>query len=483
MSGVTIALAAVWAFFVGRRADKLGRNFAGWFLLSFLISPLLSWIVLEMFGESDELKNKKKISKSLIEEKSIENETSEIVNENIPFTESVNKNLVPEKLIEEPQVVNIKSDTVIQEDINDTPDSARVNEPIFEKKKISFFENLQTPQKVIYSISTVAISFVLCFAFAQSLDSELSMKETWFVWVFFIAVQTWLQNKFWSSNTPVTINYKQPQLSRIKNWFLLRKKKLYLSLAILLLLTVVAVSIDPLYRYYEKRKIEKLAEPRKLPNKFAPLIGVIGSSLNTKYSEGDIYLNLSLYIDENRKISEYRLKNLHQFISDKNDEQIEVVEEPEQYQITAGGYRYLEYYPYTKYWQEPKWGTRTRKKIIKRPKFVLDEQSAFVTKYADKILFKNLYNKLVDIGYYTGDYLSFYSSYALDMPRMFTLSFTGAGGFEIKSVSISRFSMTRNIGNNGELVGYSYNGSIENAGYVSADEYSKITDWEIKWND
>ena len=483
MSGVTLILAIVWAFFVGMRADKLGRNFAGWLLLSFLISPLLSWIVLEMFGESDELKNKNKVSTTLGEEKSIENETLEIISENVPFTESVYSNSEPEKLIEEPQLENIKSETVIYEEIKNTPTSAKVGDPVFEKRKISFFENLQTPQKVIYSISTVAISFVVCYAFAQSLDYNLRMKETWFVWVIFIAVQTWLQNKFWSSNTPVTINYKQPQLSRIKSWFLIRKKKLYLGVVILFLLVLVAVSIDPLYKSYEKHKIEKLAEPRKLPNKSASMIGIIGSSLNTKYNGGDIYLNLSLSIDDKREISKYRLKNLHQFISDKNDEQIEVVEEPEQYQISEGHYEFSDYYPYNKYWQPPRWGTRTRKRVINKPKFALDEQSVFVTKYADKILFRNLYNKLVDIGYYTGDYLSFYSSYALDMPRMLTITFTGAGGFEIKSVSISRFSMIRNIGNNGELVGYSYYGSVKNTGYVSADEYSKITDWEIMWND
>jgi hypothetical protein len=44
-----------FAFFVGRRAKHMGKSFLAWFLLSLIISPLISWLILEIRNDNSEI--------------------------------------------------------------------------------------------------------------------------------------------------------------------------------------------------------------------------------------------------------------------------------------------------------------------------------------------------------------------------------------------------------------------------------------------
>lgn len=63
MIGIIISILYIGCIsLVGNRAIKLGRSLFFWVFLSFLISPLISWIILEMMGEDKENLTQKKES-------------------------------------------------------------------------------------------------------------------------------------------------------------------------------------------------------------------------------------------------------------------------------------------------------------------------------------------------------------------------------------------------------------------------------------
>lgn len=47
-----LILKTLFSYFVATRAERLNRSYWNWFIASFLLSPLLVWIVLEISGQA-----------------------------------------------------------------------------------------------------------------------------------------------------------------------------------------------------------------------------------------------------------------------------------------------------------------------------------------------------------------------------------------------------------------------------------------------
>lgn len=81
--------------------------------------------------------------------------------------------------------------------------------------KKSFVFPLTFTQKIIFSISAFLLFLVISYAFAESVDYKMRIKETWGVWVIFILIQAWLQNKIWNTNSEVSFTLFFPNISNL----------------------------------------------------------------------------------------------------------------------------------------------------------------------------------------------------------------------------------------------------------------------------
>lgn len=121
-----------------------------------------------------------------------------------------------------------------------------------------FEKGLTHSQKIIFSLSVFSILLIICYAFAESLDSKMRMKETWFVWVGFILSQAWFQNKFWNntgSNFQITL--KRPELSGLKEIWFIHKHKILIVIGAVIIVSIIGLSIEPLNNYFEQQEIRR----------------------------------------------------------------------------------------------------------------------------------------------------------------------------------------------------------------------------------
>lgn len=85
----------------------------------------------------------------------------------------------------------------------------------FNKKLITI--PLNQTQKIIYSISIFLIAFILAYVIAEDYDSDLLLSNTWGIWIIFILVQAWFQNKLWNSGDSLNITFFFPNVSHLSN--------------------------------------------------------------------------------------------------------------------------------------------------------------------------------------------------------------------------------------------------------------------------
>jgi hypothetical protein len=85
----------------------------------------------------------------------------------------------------------------------------------FDKKIFTF--SLNQTQKIICGISTFLIVLVLAYAIAEEIDSDLQISNTWGIWIIFILIQAWFQNKLWNSNDSLNFALLFPNVSHLFN--------------------------------------------------------------------------------------------------------------------------------------------------------------------------------------------------------------------------------------------------------------------------
>lgn len=125
-----------------------------------------------------------------------------------------------------------------------------------------FEKTLTQSQKVIFSLSIFSILLVICFALAESVDYKMRMKETWFIWVGFIISQAWFQNKFWNTGTKFEIAAKQPDLSGIKRVWIKYKRQFFIAFAVIAVIIIIGVSIEPISNYLEEQESKRKEQAR-----------------------------------------------------------------------------------------------------------------------------------------------------------------------------------------------------------------------------
>ncbi len=75
----------------------------------------------------------------------------------------------------------------------------------FNQKEISFLQNLSLPQKIIWCAAAFGITFIIFWVLAEAIDGHVRLQKTWIVWIGFLIVQTWVQNKIWSQNPAIKL--------------------------------------------------------------------------------------------------------------------------------------------------------------------------------------------------------------------------------------------------------------------------------------
>jgi hypothetical protein len=62
-------------------------------------------------------------------------------------------------------------------------------------------KNATLAKRVIYSLSGFSITLVSFLAWAQSLTGgNITFTGTWFLWIAFVLLQTWFQNRIWNED-------------------------------------------------------------------------------------------------------------------------------------------------------------------------------------------------------------------------------------------------------------------------------------------
>lgn len=223
MNPFTIVVLFIFGILIGYRANRLGRDFLIWMICAMIFTPILTWIALEISGKTDEKKEEEK--KNLIpkNETTAEPDTEVITPSGNDFKFSSTKetdlleSYPTEEYIEEKSTPNDKQeDEEKQSETNETLNNSTANEqvltnetkaPTYNKwftKKVFAISTNQT-QKVIYGISVFLITLILAYAIAENIDSEMRISQTWGVWIIFILVQAWFQNKLWNSDTTLNL--------------------------------------------------------------------------------------------------------------------------------------------------------------------------------------------------------------------------------------------------------------------------------------
>ncbi|MBL0310332.1 MAG: hypothetical protein IPP77_11850 [Bacteroidetes bacterium] len=238
MNPSTIVVLFIFGLLIGYRADRLGRNFLIWMICAMIFTPILTWIALEISGKSDDMKEEEKKNLILKNEPIAEPDTEVITPngnvfrfvsrkegdfeessstlESVEQTSPHNKeekqelNSVEEKLTNEAQQLLAVDGKTSKTDATTVP-----NGKWFNKKTLAV--SLNQTQKIIYSISTFLITLVLAYAIAEDIDSEMTISETWGIWIIFILIQAWFQNKLWNSDPNVNFVFYFPRISGLLN--------------------------------------------------------------------------------------------------------------------------------------------------------------------------------------------------------------------------------------------------------------------------
>jgi hypothetical protein len=306
-------------------------------------------------------------------------------------------------------------------------------------------------QKIIFSLSAFAVFLVIAYAFAESLDYKMRIKKTWLVWIAFILLQAWLQNLLWSSKFRIAINFKIPSITpHVKKFWLKNKKTFYILIVVISVLAIGVLSINPVESYLKQKKLEKLAELKSLPSKSSSILNIKNAFASISFSNERMYLSLDVYVDTTIQISRYNLKNLYQFISDQNDQQISFNE-------NSGNW-------------------------VHSPRFKLESQDDFVIKYLEKEKLHQLYDSLYSKSYEVpATFGHFFSQVVNALPVYITIKFMDSNGLGITSISLSKSKMKEVSAPNGIISQYSFKEDIETTN-VSSTDYEKITNWEISGN-
>lgn len=425
VSLIQVLILATWSYYVGKYAVRLQRDIGFWFILSLLISPLLTSLILWGIGVPKDLRVKKYVSKTTNAEigSNVNNPEPEL---EVPASSLQVEMSIPISFVADKPTPDLISDKLTTIEL---AQPLPKEENIIDRKEITLFKNLQLPQKIIYSLSLFSLFFILCFVYAKSTDYKVRLTETWFIWVSFIITQTWLQNKLWSLGSSFSISFNQSKLLKIKRWFTRKKKQVLITISILSVIVTSTYLIIAWIEYTEKQKTEQLANLKSLPDQSAFNIGIAKASAKLKYIDGYTYLNLEILLDKQRPLSKETLKRLFKYINTKKGEHLE-------------------------------------------------DESSFIEIYSDKNRFINLYNELVAVGYIQPGFQRFYNIFALKIPKVLKLTFTEENGNEIKSFHLDRLkSMKAFNGKDGDCT---FNGKIEKSGFLSEDEYLRIKNWKIE---
>lgn len=248
MSSFTIFFLFILGILVGFRAKNLGRSFFVWTICSFFFTPLITWLILEISGNKNEItESNKTVTKKVRmpfqfqsietqEEDKLKNSASnnfqtkkeDVFDHNFAEQNStINNDLVVENesLGESKQHISIEK---LQSNSNNSisKDLSNHSFKAFSSKVVSF--SLTKSQKTIYGISSFLIVFIIAFVFAEDIDSNIELRNTWGIWIVFIILQAWVQNKIWNSDNQsmVTIYYPNiPIFSKLMGPNVVSQKK------------------------------------------------------------------------------------------------------------------------------------------------------------------------------------------------------------------------------------------------------------------
>lgn len=125
------------------------------------------------------------------------------------------------------------------------------------KKKI-FTKQLGLREKIIVSVSFLLSVLIICLALADDAGGygeKLTIKDTWGIWLAFIGIQAWIQNKIWSERFQLTFRYPyiKPVIIRPAAYVLLFAGMIFIAF-----MTYMALRGNNERNNQEKRKIEKL---------------------------------------------------------------------------------------------------------------------------------------------------------------------------------------------------------------------------------
>ncbi len=407
--------------------------------------------------------------------------------------EAIQIDEIPVEKIEEKRMQEVELVTPNETESNsETIDESKKEQKSDRWNTWKFEKTLTNSQKVIFSLSVFAVLLVISFAMAESFDEEMKMSETWFIWVGFIVSQAWLQNKFWNSGLSFELKARKPDTSKLNFFWTKHRKKFFVSVAVFSVLVVLGFCIDPFMEYLHERELKKLAQPITLPAK-SNMRFINTATAIIKYEEGSIFLNLLIEIKDSKSISVNKLKLLHQFIESKNAEQVveNPIEETVVYyteeEVWNPSKRYNKYLRgYEGGWETqrtPHYKKKLKMTYINKPLVNLDDREDFIREYVEESSFHKLFNLLKEVGYYNGNYSTFYASYADNTPDKLEVNFNDIGGFEIVGCYFQKSTFNPLVSDKGELVSYSYSGKFCESSGFTKDDYKKIKDWNIEWKD
>ncbi len=97
-------------------------------------------------------------------------------------------------------------------------DGVKLNLPMVSTKSITIQQlqidkTLTIQQKIIYSSTVLLCLFILSYAYSYEIDRRIRLSETWIVWLVFVLLQAFLQNKIWANR--LTIRIKYPTIRKV----------------------------------------------------------------------------------------------------------------------------------------------------------------------------------------------------------------------------------------------------------------------------
>jgi hypothetical protein len=341
--------------------------------------------------------------------------------------------------IEEPEIKLVSPQNHLLDEPNNQIKEEAIEETPILFTTLSIKKVLTTSQKIILSLSSFGILAIISYVIAEKIDYRVKITETWFVWVLFIIIESWLQSKLWNDELQMKVKLPQPKWNQIKHSLQKNKRTSFIGIVILIIGTFY-LTVHQINKYLEDREIERLSNGLKLRIKERGEFtskAILTMSYYFNWQIHTPYLNLELhkYSDD---ISHNKLEKLYNFILSNNNEEI---------------------------------------KKNKSPQFKLDNKDDFIKQYSIEENFAILYDSLWTCSYYLLNYETFYSSFADNLPNKLRLKFKDYNGSLIHVIEISKNEMRVNHWKYGTFYSY-YSKEI---GSLSKENYKKITDWDMEW--